>query len=293
MKKSILIITYGRDEEFFDTLKCISKYDEDDIEVLILDNNKNNELESKIHSIFKDCSFKYKYFSDGTNYGVALGRNYLIKEATGDVLITLDDDVEFDSINELVGKVENYFNKYSSVGCLAFNIKNFYTRESVSYEIPHGNKTLDFTKNLYTYYFIGAGHAIRKDVYEKAGLYPEDLGLYGGEELDLSFRMLEGNFKILYTADITIYHKASIKGRMSSSEQSFMKYQNRIKVIYKYMPNKYVLTNIGIWSVYFLIKQKNLKNVFIAIRNLKNTPRNKVSKNVIGYLKEIKARLLY
>ena len=48
----------------------------------------------------------------------------------------------------------------------------------------------------------------------KAGFYPKDLGLYGGEERDLSFRILEAGYQILYASDIVIYHKVSPNGRM-------------------------------------------------------------------------------
>lgn len=293
MKKSILIITYGREEEFLDTIKQISNYKKDDIELLILDNNSENHLEKYVNEILTNCSFDYKYFCEGINYGVAKGRNYLIQKALGEILITLDDDIEIEDINILINKVDYYFNENSDVGCLAFNIKNFYTKESVSYEIPHGNKRLDFKNNLYTYYFIGAGHAIKKSVYDKVGMYPEDLGLYGGEELDLSFRIIENKFKILYTADIIVYHKASPNGRMGSKKQSFYKYQNRLKVIYRYMPKMYVKSNIAIWSAYYILKSGNIKGVIETLNILKNMDRNEISKETVKYLKEVNARLIY
>ncbi|VEI48627.1 Uncharacterised protein [Actinobacillus equuli] len=89
--------------------------------------------------------------------------------------------MEIPNVSELLTKVRNYFTHNINVGVLAFNIKNFYTRKSLRHEIPHGNKKLDFENNLLTYYFIGAGHAIRKSVYDKVGLYPLDLGMYGGK----------------------------------------------------------------------------------------------------------------
>lgn len=293
MNKSVIIITYGRHEELMQTIKCILPYNNSDLQLLVLDNNSENKLEDELNELFKDNKIRYEYFWEGKNYGVALGRNYLIDKADGDYIITLDDDVEFEDIFFLINKVEKYFANDENTGCLAFNIKNFFTGENLSHEIPHGNKKLDFSNNLLTNYYIGAGHAIKKEVYRKTGLYPDDLGLYGGEELDLSFRIIENDYKILYTSDIIVFHKASPKGRMPSSEQSYMGFQSRLKVVYKYMPMKYVITNIIIWSIYYFAKQKNIKNIIKTVKNLKKTKRSTLSPNSLKYLKKVRARLLY
>lgn len=293
MNKSIIIITYGRHEELIQTIKCILPYDNSDLQLLILDNNLENKLEVELNELFKCSKIRYEYFWEGKNYGVALGRNYLINRTDGDYIITLDDDIEIDDIFFLINKVEEYFKTSPHIGCLAFNIRNFYTRTSLSHEIPHGNKKLDFSNNLLTNYYIGAGHAIKKEVYEKAGIYPLDLGLYGGEELDLSFRIIDNDYEILYTSDIVVFHKVSPKGRMPSPEQAYLKFQNRLKVVYKYMPIKYVITNILVWSSYYLLKQKNVKNIIKALLSLKETERNTISSNAMNYLKKVNARLLY
>ena len=152
---SILIITYGREEELIETLNNINNYNEEIIELLILDNNDTNKLENYIREIFKENKkIILRYFNEGINYGVALGRNYLIKKAKGDILITLDDDIEIENINNLVFKVKKYFRENTQIGCLAFNIKNYYSRERLRHEIPHGNKKLNFEENLFTYYYI-------------------------------------------------------------------------------------------------------------------------------------------
>ncbi|WP_105891363.1 glycosyltransferase family 2 protein, partial [Haemophilus influenzae] len=207
---SLLIISFGRYQEVLETFACVNKYHGKKIELLFLDNNPARELETALSSIVENnSSILFSYFHTGENLGVAEGRNFLIEKAQGDILITLDDDIEIEDIILLIQKVTDYMANNAKVGALAFNIKNYFTRKALSHEIPHGNKKLDFSQNLLTYYFIGAGHAIRKEVYQKAGFYPKDLGLYGGEERDLSFRILEAGYQILYASDIVIYHKVS------------------------------------------------------------------------------------
>lgn len=291
---SILIITYGREEELFFTLKKFKNYKKEKIEILILDNNKNEILKKRIFEIFNNNEFiTLKYYNDGINYGVALGRNYLIERASGDILITLDDDIDIEeSIDIFFDKIKNYFLTNPQVGCLAFNIINYYSKKHLRHEIPHGNKKLDFDKNLLTYYYIGAGHAIRKEVYKEAGIYPEYLGKYGSEEKDLSFRILEKGFDILYTADIKIYHKVSPNGRLS--KEQFYRYRNQLIVLNRYMPNPYRITGNIIWSVYFFIRNKiNLKEIFIVMKDVKKIPKKTISDKTLNKIKQLKGRIWF
>lgn len=293
MLKSILIITFGREKELYETLISLKNYKKEDLEILILDNNKTDILKNKIFEIMKNEKIKLRYFNDGKNYGVALGRNYLIEKTNGDILITLDDDIEIkENINNFISKIENYFLNNKNIGCLAFNIINFYSEKHLQHEIPHGNKKLDFNKNLETYYFIGAGHAIKKEVYQKTGLYPSDLGKYGGEERDLSFRILEKGYSILYTSDIKIHHKVSPNGRLQ--EESFNRYRNQLVVLNRYMPKVYRISSNIIWTLFYLLKGKvKIKDIKKVFNELKTLKKETISLETLEKIKKMKGRILY
>lgn len=291
---SILIITYGRYKEFLDTLACINKYTGDKIELLILDNNSTNNLEKEITQILNSQDIILRYFNDGHNYGVSEGRNYLINKSQGQILVTLDDDIEIENMSELLFKIQSYFLEYPNVGALAFNIKNFYSRSNLRHEIPHGNKGLDFNNNLFTYYYIGAGHAIRKSVYDKVGLYPTDLGKYGGEERDLSFRILENGYDILYTSDIIIFHKVSPDGRMKKTEENFYRYRNQLIVLNRYMPLRYRLTSNIFWSIFYLLRMNgNITNIYRVIREIRKIKRETISSSTVNKIIQLKGRVFY
>lgn len=293
---SLLIISFGRYQEVLETFACINKYHGNKIELLFLDNNPARELETVLSSIVENnSSILFSYFHTGENLGVAEGRNFLIEKAQGDILITLDDDVEIEDITFLIQKVTDYMtNNAKKVGVLAFNIKNYFTRKALSHEIPHGNKKLDFSQNLLTYYFIGAGHAIRKEVYQKAGLYPKDLGLYGGEERDLSFRILEAGYQILYASDIMIYHKVSPDGRMSKEKENFFRYRNQLIVLNRYMPRIYRYSANLIWSIFYLIKKSGtLKEVIEVFHDLSLLSKCTISRRTLLYIKSVNGRLFY
>lgn len=292
---SLLIISFGRYQEVLETFACVNKYHGNKIELLFLDNNPERELETALSSIVENnSSILFSYFNTGKNLGVAEGRNFLIEKAQGDILITLDDDIEIEDITLLIQKVTDYMANNAKVGALAFNIKNYFTRKALSHEIPHGNKKLDFSQNLLTYYFIGAGHAIRKEVYQKAGFYPKDLGLYGGEERDLSFRILEAGYQILYASDIVIYHKVSPNGRMTKKEENFFRYRNQLIVLNRYMPRMYRYTSNVIWSLFYLIKKSGtLKEVREVFHDLSLLSKCTISRRTLLYIKSVNGRLFY
>ncbi|WP_131976079.1 glycosyltransferase family 2 protein [Cricetibacter osteomyelitidis] len=296
MKISILIITYGRVKELLETLDSIVKYTgQDNVELLVLDNNPNNQLEKSILDITsKNIKLLTSYFHDGKNYGVALGRNYLIEKAQGDILVTLDDDVEIDNITALLERIISEFTLSNDIGALAFNIKNFYTRKSLRHEIPHGNKKLDFTRDMDTYYFIGAGHAIKKEVYQKSGLYPDDLGIYGGEERDLSFRILEMGYRIRYISELVIFHKVSPDGRLPREEEDYYRYRNQLIVLNRYMPFVYRWTSNIIWSLFYFIKKKGrISAVFKTLKLVIMKEKNTISDDTLKNIKKLNGRILF
>lgn len=64
-------------------------------------------------------------------------------------------------------------------------LKKINTAQNITYaDLLKGNQFKIFTL------------MIKKEVYEKAGLYPKDLGFYGDEERYLSFRILEAKYKV-------------------------------------------------------------------------------------------------
>lgn len=290
---SILIITYKRENELIETLKCFKKYKGELLELLILDNNEIDTLKNKIFQVLDNKKIELRYFNDKKNYGVALGRNYLIEKAKGEILITLDDDIFIEEdINTFIKKIENYFKRDPKIGCLAFNILNYYSKKHLRHEIPHGNKKLKFNKNIETYYYIGAGHAIKKEVYNKIGLYPKDLGKYGGEERDLSFRILENSYKILYTADIKIYHKISPNGRLK--EENFNRYRNQLIVFNRYMPKKYRISANIIWTLfYFFTRKIKLRDIKIVYSELNKLEKKTITKKTLENIKKMKGRVYY
>ena len=289
---SFLVITYNRKDYLSDTLRRILEQDYQPIEVLIVDNNSTDGTDRVVKTSYNQPFIKYIRLSE--NVGVAKARNVAIKNATGHITITLDDDALIlgkDSTKKIVKKFESD----KKIGVLAFKIVNNSTGKILTREFPHRNKSLDPDKEFETTYFIGAGHAIRKEVFDKVGPYMNSF--YGMEELDLSYRILDMGYKIIYFPEVTVIHKRTEKARITEEWEHML--VNRMKMLYRNLPWRYVFTNMILWMGVALLKTKKLHILFTAFRNFLRDfesikhQRNVLRPETIRKIRDLKGRLYY
>lgn len=287
MTFSFIIITYNRPLQCIETLDNIlstTDYNKEDSEIIVIDNNENesNELIAyqKIHA-----NDNIIYFKSGKNLGVAGGRNLGIKKSKGKILIFIDDDAEF-RISKFRETVFDIFSHEKNIGVIAFKSFDYYKNVLVKKEFPHKDKRKSELEHFYTYYYIGVAHIILKEVIDKVGYYPEDF-FYGMEEYDLSYRILDNDYDILYDSRFQVLHKNSKLGRKSSSFIIRKYSENKIKVALRNLPLKYVITHWFLWSSKYLLSSKmNIFGFFILqfslIKYLKKNNRKLVSKKTIS-----------
>ncbi len=147
-----------------------------------------------------------------------------------------------------------------------------------------------------SYYFIGCGHAIRKEVYDQAGIYPVDF-FYGMEEYDLGYRILDLNYRIAYDSSVAIIHNESPVGRTPHAEKMQMLWVNKSKVAYRYLPYKYFITTALMWSFQFLKKTSFNWKLFVEgwgkISRIPKVERNVISPKTLDYIKSVEGRMWY
>jgi GT2 family glycosyltransferase len=251
MKISYLIITYNRATDLQDTLKCILQQNWTDFEIIIVDNASVDETPTVVGQIINSTSANIVYHKSDYNLGVSLGRNMAISLATGDIMITIDDDAVFAS-PDATRLVAEFFQRNPDVGILAFKITDYSTRQIIRNQFPTRNKKRDPDVGFETTWFIGAGHAVRREVYEMVGAY-RDYTPYGSEELDLSYKALDKGFRILYFPQVEILHKMSLTGRITDKTTfNAILLKNRIKVAFLNLPAPYFITHTIIWSLAYL-----------------------------------------
>lgn len=215
IKYSIIICSYNRFELLVETIDFVLSVlqNRTDSEILIIDNKSTDatpSLEEKYSS-----NQTVKYFLE-TNQGLSHARNRGMKEATGEILVYLDDDVELEknyfeiadsvlsdeSISILGGKVLPF-----NTALPAWLPKKYYFLVSV---FDEG----EYSKNVK--YLMGANFMVRKIVANKIGGFNTRLGrngysLAGGEEIDFLNRAHSSKCIVYYSPDLIVHHKINDK----------------------------------------------------------------------------------
>jgi GT2 family glycosyltransferase len=300
---SFIIITYNRPDDMLELVRNISQLDqaEELLQEVIIVNNASTEDYSEIKK-FIDAIPKipFCYFDAPENLGVAGGRNYALQKAAAPILIMLDDDAVLQNKDCLINLVNEFEanNTDRPKAIISFKVLYYENLQMQMNALPHKRFAEYKDKHFFeTYYYAGGAHAIKKEVIERLGAYPEDF-FYGMEEYDLSYRILDAGYSIVYSDKIVMLHKESPGGRKPKKEKLRMMWVNKSKVAWRYLPKKYFYSTALFWSFQYLrVARFNLKYYFTGWKLIfsipTSEPRKKISKVTMSYLKKVKARLYY
>jgi GT2 family glycosyltransferase len=269
-------------------------------EVIIL-NNCSTEDYSKVRSFVKSTPHvPFKYYAAPENLGVTKGRNYALEKGTAPIVIMLDDDAVLQNKDCLVNLLVEFETKNTErpKAIVTFKVLYYDTLAMQVNALPHKRFNEYKDRSFFeTYFYAGGAHAIRREVIEKLGDYPPDF-FYGMEEYDLSYRIINAGYAIVYTNKIVMLHKESPLGRKPQKEKLRMMWVNKSKVAYRYLPKKYFYSTALMWSLQYLkITGFNLTGFMQGWKQVMNISKKEkripLGSSTLAYLKQLKARLWY
>ncbi|MGD0458062.1 MAG: glycosyltransferase [Terriglobia bacterium] len=170
-------------------LQSLYAQDYPNLEILVLDDASQDATSDYIRSHHPDI----RLFRFDENRGLIAARNLLMREANGDYIVSLDDDAYFphaDTISRVAARMEGE----PELAVVAFRVVECEEDASGPTEPEH-----------YTGGYWGCGHCIRKAVLRETGYYRE-LALRQSEESDLSLRILDKGYRLVYFPKATIVH---------------------------------------------------------------------------------------
>jgi len=299
---SFFVLTYNRPDDTLEALQNIlfhlDRPEHVFVEIIVINNNSSVDYSVFDRFVEQNQSsdvHRILYEVNDDNLGVAGGRNQAMEMATGSILISLDDDAEFVE-RDVIQRIVDLFKKYEDQNV---QILTFKVNEVADGSITIASKSPDrfAKKELFTTYFAGGAHAIKKSVLSEVGMY--DVGeKYGAEEYDLSYKILEHGAKIVHTNEISILHKKAAQGRFDRARQNGNLLKNKSLVAYKFLPIKYFYSHLFFWSFYFL--KYSGGNVTALIHYLKITWRERkkirrktISADTLKYILDVGGRLTY
>ena len=246
--------------KFLESLRKINKEDFQ-LFVTIVDNSTKEKIDIKEND-FKDLNLKI--IDPQKNTGFTGGNNLAIKYAlsqNADYVLIINNDVVLDKdlVSELLKTIDSEENIGVAVPKIYF-AKGFefhkgrYKEEDLGKVFWYGGGKIDwknmiathrgvdevdqgqFNKKEETEYATGCCMLIKKEVFEKVGLFDEKYFLYF-EDADLSQRIKRAGYKIIYQPSATLWHEnAGSTGGSGSLLQDYFMSRNRLMFGFKYAP---------------------------------------------------------
>ena len=213
---SVIICTYNREDVLGKCLNHLVNQSDLDFEWVLINNNSTDSTDSIISEfITENPSINIKYFIE-LNQGLSYARNRGVKEASGDILVFIDDD-SFPFPN-YIQKLKTFLKKYPEAKAGGGKIVPFWESMPPSWmskyllslvsAIDIGNKVKLFKGRSFP---IGANMFVHKELFEQYGMFNVKLGrkgknMEGAEEKDLFLRIKKANIIVYYVPDVCVEH---------------------------------------------------------------------------------------
>lgn len=206
-KVSIAILTYNRSSLLIKLIRELLSLTYRPLEIIVVDNHSADGTEKLMKTAFSDVI----YIRTDTNLG-ATARNIGMQRASGEIIITLDDDLRGLTDGDII-KIVKIFKSRRRLGALNFKVLDHKTHQIcnwVHHLLPgkYGNQ------EFITYEITEGAVAFRKSALERTGYYPENFFL-SHEGPDLAMRLLDNGFEVIYSPNIEVIHCHSQLGRKS------------------------------------------------------------------------------
>jgi GT2 family glycosyltransferase len=291
---SVVLVTMNRVSMLERCLEGVQCQTFRDYEIIVIDNASTDGTGAVVQKRFPDV----RYVRLARNVGVPAGRNRGVLEAKGDLLVFLDDDAVFDSPDALE-RIAACISDVDVPGLVALKIVSPGDKMEEYKSIPRADKKR-IAHDYECSYFCGAGFAVRRELFMKAGMFWEPL-FFIAEELDLSYRLMEQGCKMIRLANVIVIHNETPQARVPG-QWLYFGVRNRLWVALHNLPWRYVASHIILWWGYFFIMAVISRHPFFFLRGmldaLKGIPvvladRRVISKATIARLKSLSGRVYY
>lgn len=247
MELSVIIVNYNVKHFLEQCLHSVQKAAENiSCEIFVVDNNSVDGSAQLIHEKFPHIHF----IENKKNVGFSRANNQAIRMAKGKYILLLNPDTVVEE--NTFQKIIRFMNEHPKAGGLGVKMIDgkgnflpeskrglptpwvaFYKIFGISRLFPKSKKFgkyhlsyLDKNKIHEVEILAGAFMLLRKSVLDKTGLLDETFFMYG-EDIDLSYRVLQSGYKNYYFPETTIIH---YKGE--STKKGSLNY---VKVFYNAM----------------------------------------------------------
>ena len=193
---SVVIATKNRPDSLDRLLRSLRDQDYRPSEVLVVDDGSEPPIQEVPRNV--------KTFRNPTSLGMAGARNLGIRHARGEFIAIFDDDVEVKD-QTLLSRAVALAQKLPDWGAIGF-------RQLRPGGEPHEMQPVVSVMPCYTGVFLGYGHLLRASALKQVGPFESLFGFYY-EEMELSLRLLDAGYSIIYDPSLSVTHYQDERGR--------------------------------------------------------------------------------
>ena len=188
----MVVTTRNRKDDLRTCLESVRQQNVN-VEIIVVDDASDDGTAEMVAAEFSDA----KLVRHAEMQGYIRGRNEAARLATGDVIVSLDDDSMLSS-DRIIAETLAYFDD-ERVAAVAIPYIDVNRDPVVRQAAPnrHGTYVVES--------FIGTAHALRRRVFLQLGGYREEL-FHQGEESDLCVRLLAAGYVVRLGASGPIHH---------------------------------------------------------------------------------------
>ncbi len=222
---TVLIITWNRKEDTLETIQSIYEQAYRNFEIIVVDNGSTDGTAEAMHAAYSQV----RLITLDRNMGATIGRNAGIVAARGDIVFCLDSDAS--PAHEALTNIVRRFQADPQLGVINSKIVNAYTREidrTAGWAYTERDKS-DQDREFLSFSFSEGGCAIRKEVFDRVGLFWEQL-FFGGEGLDYSVRVWDAGYTVIYYPEAVIYHRVSPQRRVAGAQRDCLALRETLDV---------------------------------------------------------------
>ena len=209
LRASVIIPTYNNKESLGNLIHSIVKQTlpKEEYEIIVVDDNSTDASQELISQL----QFEYNFLviNHSENLGSAAARNSGIKASRSAILLFIDADMEIgDSwVESHITPIENdlWDGAVGFVHHKATGKRNLFSKYLNNPQ--RGVKALSQSDQVSHRHFLFANASLKKQLLIEAGMFDENIYIYGGEELELAVRIekLE-NVRLRYNPDAVSNH---------------------------------------------------------------------------------------
>ncbi len=248
MTLSVVVLTMGnRPVELDRAIRSALNQKDVDVEVVIVGNGVRGDWTPPLD----DARIKTLLLPE--NIGVPAGRNRGVQETTGDLIVFLDDDGYYPSL-ELFKRLRSMFDADPGLGIVSFQIKDPDGGPGQRRHVPR-LRAGDPDRSSAVTTFLGGACAMRRAAFDAGGGLPENF-FFAHEETDLAWQAMNAGYRIIYDAESVMCHPPTLATRHTV----FYRYnaRNRVWLAKRNLPWPIAAVYLADWVALTVVRERKM-----------------------------------